>query len=82
MSYKTMFIDAPLTKEKQGIGIHLMVVNGDQFARDIDAAVHEKEREGYELLNSMPIESSKSVMGSYTYSFTSGIMLIFKKKEA
>ncbi len=80
MSYKTMFVDAPLIKEKQGIGVHLMVVNGDQFARDIDAAVHEKAREGYELMNSMPIESSKSVMGSYTYNFTSGIMLIFKKE--
>lgn len=76
-----MFIDAPMVKEKQGMGVHLMVVNGDQFARNIDAAIHEKEREGYMLINSMPVHSSKSVMGSYTYSFTSGVMLVFKKQS-
>jgi len=81
MSYKTMFIDAPLVKEEKRLGASIFTVNGDQFARDIDAAVHEKEREGFDLMNSTPIISSKTVMGSYTYSFTSGIMLIFKKKE-
>ena len=81
MTHKTMFIDAPLVKEKKGMGANLFTVNGDQFARDIDAAILEKEKEGFELINTMPVHSSKPVMGSFAYGYTSGVLLTFKKKE-
>ena len=82
MSHKTMFIDAPLVKAKKGFGSSLQVVNGDQFARLIDAAIIEKEREGYDLVSSMPTHASKVLAGSFAYGFTSGVLLIFKKKES
>lgn len=82
MSHKTMFIDAPLVKEKKTFGGGLPVVNGDQFARLIDAAILEKEGEGYELVSSMPVHSSDVHMSSFAYGYTSGVLLIFKKKGA
>ncbi len=82
MSHKTMFIDAPLVKEKKTFGGGLQVVNGDQFARLIDAAILEKEKEGYDLLSCMPIHSSSVQMSSIAYGFTSGAILVFKKKVA
>ncbi len=81
MSHKTMFIDAPMFKEKKVFSSNLQIVNGDQFARLIDAAILEKEREGYELVSSMPVHSSAVHMSSYAYGFTSGVLLTFKKKE-
>ena len=76
-----MFIDAPLIKGEKKLGMSIYITNGDQFARDIDAAIHEKEREGYVLFSSTPTTSSKLVSGAYGYSFTSGVILIFKKIE-
>ena len=81
MKYKTMFIDAPLFKEKKVFGSGMKTVNGDQFARLINAAILEKEKEGYELVSSMPIHSSRVLAGSFAYGFTSGALLTFKKKE-
>ena len=82
MSYKTIFIDAPVVKEKKGFGMNILVVNGDQFARTIEAAVLEKEREGNELMNVMPVHSSDIVMSTHIFGITSGAVLTFKKKEA
>ena len=82
MNYKTIFIDAPLIKEKKGFGTSIMVVNGDQFARTIDAAISEKEKEGYELMNIMPVHSSDIIMSTHVFGMTSGAVLTFKKKEA
>ena len=82
MAYKTMFIDAPLVKGEKKMGVALLEVNGDQLARDINAAIYEKEKEGYALINSLPVQSSKSIMGgSQTYSYTIGVLLVFHKKE-
>ena len=80
MNSITMFIDAPTVKEKY-FGSSILVVNGDQFARDINAAVSEKENEGYELVNSIPVHSSKHG-GAFAYGFTTGVLLTFKKNAA
>ena len=80
MNSTTMFIDAPTTKEKY-FGSSMIIVNGDQLARDINAAVAEKENEGFELLSAVPIHSSKQLMGSFAYGLTSGVLLTFKKKN-
>lgn len=54
-------------------------VNGDQLARDVNAAIEEAGREGYELQQTVPVHSSMIYMSSYPYSFTSGILLVFRK---
>lgn len=81
MKYKTMFIDAPTLKNKAVFGMSIHEPNGDQFARDVEAAIFEKEGEGYELLEAMPVTSSKMYSSTYLYSFTSGVLLIFKQKD-
>jgi len=54
-------------------------VNGDQLARDIEAAILEMEEKGYELVTSMPVTSAKIHMSSYPFSYTEGVTLIFKQ---
>ncbi len=81
MNYKTIFIDAPMAKSKGTWGTTLEEVNGDQLARDVDAAILEKEAAGFELVQATPITSSKIYMSAYPYSFTTGMMLIFKQKD-
>lgn len=79
MNYKTMFIDAQTTKSKGPFGMSINETNGDQLARDVDAAILEKVSEGYELCQSMPIMSSLIYSSTYPYPITSGILLIFKQ---
>lgn len=81
MKYKTMFIDSPTIKSKAVFGMSTHEPNGDQLARDVEAAIFEKEREGYELLEAMPVTSSRMYSSTYPYSFTSGVLLIFKQKD-
>lgn len=79
MTYKTLFIDS--TKVKTGskwTGNIASQVNGDQLARDISAALLEMTRQGYELVNSFPINSSNLYMGTTPYTYTEGVVLIFK----
>ncbi len=79
MQYKTVFIDAPMLKGKSAWGMSIDQPNGDQLTRDTDAAIFEKSQEGYELCQAMPVTSAGLYASSQPYSFTSGIMLIFKK---
>ena len=81
MKYKTMFIDAPTIKNKGTFGMSMYETNGDQLAPDVDAAISEKELEGYELIEAMPVSSSLIYSSTYPYSFTSGVLLIFKKRD-
>lgn len=81
MKYKTIFVDAPMVKSKSTWGMSIDEPNGDQFARYVDAAIEEKELEGYELSHTVPVNSSKILAASYPYSQTTGVLLIFKKKE-
>jgi hypothetical protein len=81
MSYKTIFIDTPTVKSKSAWGMSIQDANGDQLSRDVDAAILEKEHEGYELVQSMPIQSAMIYASSYPYSYTSGVLLIFKQRK-
>ncbi len=81
MSYKTVFVDAAMVKSKSTWGVSLEEPNGDQFARDIQATVLENDLAGFELIQSMPVTSSKTISGAYAYSFTSGVILIFKQRN-
>ncbi len=81
MKYKTIFVDAATVKSKSAWGISLEEPNGDQLARDIQATVLENDLAGFELMQSMPVTSSKTISGAYAYAFTSGVILIFKQKN-
>ena len=82
MSYKTIFIDTPTVKTKATWGMSIQEANGDQLSRDVDAAILEKDHEGFELVQSMPIQSAMVYASTYPYSYTAGILLIFKQKTA
>ncbi|MBK9013505.1 MAG: hypothetical protein IPM82_05160 [Saprospiraceae bacterium] len=81
MKYKTIFVDAATVKNKSAWGISLEETNGDQLARDIQATVLENDLAGFELMQSMPVTSSKTISGAYAYTLTTGVILIFKQKN-
>lgn len=81
MNYKTIFVDSPLAKGKSSWGITMEETNGDQLARDIQATILENDLGGYELTQSIPVTSSKTISGAYAYSMTTGVILIFKKRN-
>ncbi|MCC6723795.1 MAG: hypothetical protein IT258_04755 [Saprospiraceae bacterium] len=81
MNYKTIFIDAPLAKTKATWGVTMEETNGDQLARDIQATVLENDLNGYELMQTIPVTSSKTISGAYSYSLTTGVILIFKQRN-
>ncbi len=81
MKYKTIFVDATTVKGKSAWGVSIEETNGDQLARDIQAAILENDLDGFELMSSMPVTSSKTISGAYAYSFTAGAILMFKQKN-
>jgi hypothetical protein len=81
MKYKTIFVDAPMAKAKGTWGMSFNEPNGDQLARDIQAVILENVMEGFELTQSLPVTSSSTISGAYAYSFTSGVILIFKQQN-
>ncbi|MBI1226282.1 MAG: hypothetical protein GC192_13695 [Bacteroidetes bacterium] len=81
MKYKTIFVDSATSKLKATFGMTLEEANGDQLARDIQATILENDLDGFELLSSMPVTSSKVYSSTYPYSLTTGVILIFKQKN-
>lgn len=73
-----MFIDAPLLKIKQ-MGIPMYEVDGLLFSKNIEAAILEKEVEGYELFSMNTIHSGKPKEGITQHGITTGMILTFKK---
>ena len=71
-NYKTMFIDTV----SQGKGMRFKTtVNGDQLARDVQAAIEEMEKKGM-MLNMMNPVMSYRANGYHT---TEGMLMIFRK---
>ncbi len=81
MKYKTVFVDAPMAKAKGTWGVSFEEPNGDQLARDIQAVILENAMAGFELMQSMSVTASSTISGAYAYSFTSGVILIFKQQN-
>lgn len=72
-NYKTMFIETV----SLGKGMRFKsTVNGDQLARDIQAAIEEMEKNGFALNMMNPVISYK-VSG---YNTTEGMLVVFRKK--
>lgn len=80
MKYKTVFVDAATSKNKGTFSIAMEETNGDQLARDIQAAILEHDQDGLELFQSLPVTSSKTST-TYHYSLTTGVILIFKQRN-
>ncbi|MEO1260896.1 MAG: hypothetical protein AAFZ15_19005 [Bacteroidota bacterium] len=80
MKYKTMFIDAPIIKTKIS-GFPMREINGLQFSKDIEAAVLEKEQEGYDLFSMNAVHSGKPKEGITAHGITTGMILTFKKSN-
>lgn len=79
MTYTTQFIDAPTIKTKGALGITVLAINGNQFARDVAAALQEKTNDGFRLVYSTPVIST---LEGVAIAMTSGILLIFEKNKA
>ena len=78
MKYKTMFIDAPIVKLKiSGFPYH--EVDGLKFSKYIEAAILEKEAEGYELFSMNTVHAARPKEGVMDHGITSGMILTFKK---
>ena len=73
-----MFIDAPLIKTKQ-MGIPFSEVDGLLFSKNIEAAILEKDSEGYVLFSMDPVLSTKPKEGVTALSLTVGMILTFRK---
>lgn len=77
--YQTAYIYAASIKKKGMFKSSNIEVNGDDLAKDIAAACFDMSEEGFELFQNIPINSTKTYMSSYPYSFTDGVVLIFRK---
>jgi len=72
--YVTIFVEAERVS-KSSISSNY-TINGDQLARDVQAAIIEYSKKGYQLDHTQAVTSAQS-----TVSYTQGIMLIFKDRE-
>ncbi len=79
MEFKTIFVDSQ--KVKTSIFKNDWEINGDQLARDTDAAILEMGQQGFEPNQVMPVTSSKVVSGTLSQNYTEGVLLIFKKEK-
>lgn len=80
-TYKTIYIPSPEVKNKSAFSTAMPELNGDQLARDVQAALLEMEHEGYKLHTMTPVTHGKMHMGSFAYSYTDGVLLVFQKVE-
>ena len=78
MKYKTMYINAPILKFRVS-GFPAREIDGLQFSKDIEAAIWEKEKEGYDLFSMNTVHSGKPKEGISQHGVTAGMLLTFKK---
>ncbi len=76
--YKTVFIPSQL--EKSSVWTAELMVNGDAFSRDIQAAIDEMQLNGFKLLSLEIVTSTKNSSGGMAV-FSSGAILIFEKLD-
>jgi len=79
MEFKTIFVDSQ--KVKTGVFNNNLEINGDQLARDMEAAILEMGQQGFEPIQVSPVTSSKVISGALGLTYTEGVLLIFKKRE-
>ncbi len=79
--YKTMYIPSTEIKNKSAFSTGIPELNGDQLARDVQAALLEMEQQGYQLHSITPVNAGKLYYGSIGYTQTDGVLLVFQKSE-
>lgn len=72
--YLTIFVEAERTNPSKLSADYS--INGDQLARDVQAAIIEYSKKGYQLDQIQPVTSSISTM-----SYTQGMLMVFKDRE-
>ena len=68
MEYKTIFIDSQNSKK----GTLAPIINGDNMAREMQAALNQMHTEGFTFFNSIEVNSSVNTM-------MEGVILIFRR---
>lgn len=77
LQYKTLFIDSYEVKASSMIKNYQRQINGDQLARDIQAALAEMSLKGFRLCQMSPVTSS--LINNRVY--TEGVLLVFEKEQ-
>lgn len=75
--YKTIFIDTSDAKVGSMMRSITKKINGDELARDVQAALIEAESQGFKLIQMSPVTSSLSNNRTYT----EGMLLVFEQKN-
>lgn len=74
--YHTIFLTSPKAEAKKYMKSNEYVIDGIQFARDMQSTIHEMSEKGYELFQTIPIISTQYLQRTYT----EGITVIFRKE--
>lgn len=78
--YKTIYIHTEKAS-KESIWRLGPTVNGDQLARDVQAAIESMELDEYKLYSVTPIVATITREAGDTVPTTEGVMLIFEKEK-
>lgn len=74
--YHTIFLSAIQAEAKKYMKTNEFVVDGIEFARDIQNTIHKMSENEYELFQTIPIISTQYLQRTYT----EGVTLIFRKE--
>ena len=74
-NYRTIFVESTEANNRGILKDHRREINGDQLARDVQAAILEQEQDKMELISTSPITSTLT-NGRV---FTQGVLLIFRR---
>ncbi len=72
--YLTIFVEAERVNPSKLSSNY--AINGDQLARDVQAAIIEYSKKGYHLDQTQAVTSAQS-----TVSYTQGMLLVFKNDQ-
>ncbi len=76
-NFKTIFVHSTIAKGKS-IFSFKSTINGDQFARDVQATIDEMKGKGFELYQMSPIYATTTILQTPMQT-TEGMLMVFKK---
>ncbi len=78
--FRSIFVDAPLEEVKGVYKNQNRIIDGDDFANNIEAALNEQARDGFSLKR-MEMITSRKFGGSMQVCFTQGALLTFERND-